>query len=551
IAGAAVSLPAGSGVPAATRLWICEQGAELVRGGNQYQSGETLLAIPDDIDSGEFALVDLSTLDSSDISNNTLINAAAGTDTLIVTEPAFASTQEGDIIASPGPNGSSVVRRGRDGLADTITTLGRPFPLMERREVAAIDTAGAQGMIGSVPGRDRYHEAVPAQLGHPGMPAAEEIHGSAASLSGPIIPRLQALMRERIATDINECVSTAQAPLATIADPGGTTAWASILETLTHGISGDVSVRSFVAATSSFLPGQAWTDIKNAIELATGIDLDASIDSATLDDDTLATAMDQLILKTRDGARQFYTALTAAINRAEDFIYIETPAIDALSTGDSDEVDLIELLTTRLQNQAGLKLMLCVPEKYLPGQPSKLEEIRQSTIGAALKALKDSAADNVELFTPTAGPDRRLHMASTTVIVDDAVALTGTTHLWRRGLTFDASLSVALFDENVLDGRPAAINNARRQLLADRLGVDITLIANDFNDCFFAIQAHNNNGGLLRVEPDAYTAKDDATSPADLDIWNPDGTTAGISDWFLFLAGLGTDVEAEINNAIR
>ena len=124
-------------------------------------------------------------------------------------------------------------------------------------------------------------------------------------------------------------------------------------------------------------------------------------------------------------------------------------------------------------------VILCVPERFLPGQPSKLEEIRIAGINAALKSLVDAAPDNVELFTPIAGSGRRLYMASTTVIVDDVFMLTGTTHLWRRGLTFDSSLAVALFDDALVMGRPATVRAARLLLVANRLGLPVPFSPTD------------------------------------------------------------------------
>ncbi|MBL8973166.1 MAG: hypothetical protein JNK56_21450, partial [Myxococcales bacterium] len=60
--------------------------------------------------------------------------------------------------------------------------------------------------------------------------------------------------------------------------------------------------------------------------------------------------------------------------------------------------------------------------------------------------------------------------ASTTAIVDDAYALTGTTHLWRRGLSFDSPFAATIFDEALTPGRPADLVGFRRRLLAGRLG---------------------------------------------------------------------------------
>ena len=95
----------------------------------------------------------------------------------------------------------------------------------------------------------------------------------------------------------------------------------------------------------TFQPGQTWDQWKAAIEARFG-DIDQYL-NPVIADDTLASALDRVVLKTRDGAAQAATALLAAIARAEDFIYLETPAIDALAAGGdaSDPVGVIDFVT--------------------------------------------------------------------------------------------------------------------------------------------------------------------------------------------------------------
>lgn len=535
--------------------WICEQGAALVRSSGQWGSGQTLLAVPADETGGAYALIDTASTVAADAAASTLRNAAGSGDRLIVTAPAFQSTPEGEVVDAGGAlggSGATVLHRGRNGL-NAVQGFGQPMAMMERRETAAIDPAGGSGAVGAAPARASLHEALPAQLGHPGLPAAPEVHATGVALAGPATAPLAALMRERAAADLAGFVALAQRPVSTPADPGGTSAFAAVLETLTHGVAGDAQLRAFVAQTSGFTPGSAWTSLKNSIESAVPtVDFDPMIDIATFDDDALAAALDQVILKTRDGAAQAARALAAAIGRAEDFVYVETPALDPLNAGSGDAlIDLVGALTARLAQRPALALVLCVPQKFLPGQPRKLEAVRTAGVRAAMKTLLDAAPENVVLFTPTAGPGRPLHMASTTVVVDDAWLLTGSTHLWRRGLSFDSSLAVALFDENTARGRPAALRQARRQLIADRLGVDVSLIGDDLVQLRATLQRLNLSGGLQRVLPNVYPAAADTTSATDLQIWNPDGRPGGTSDWLLFLGALAGTAADDVNNAIR
>ncbi|WP_289019760.1 hypothetical protein [Desulfobacter postgatei] len=546
--GSKVTLPAGTTVSAGTSLWRCEAGAAFNRGAAEYQSGENLLSIPDDPATGQFALVDLTSLAAADINATTLFNATGAGDTLITTSTAFATTPEGELISGTGPNGSTLLYRGRNALNE-LTTMGRPVPSMERREVAAIDT-GNTGVVGAMPGRAKNHEAAPPQLGHPGVAANAEIHSTGIALAGPAVDSLRPLMEERHASNLAAFLGNVGTPVTPTADPGGTTTWSVVLETLTHGVAGDSIIRALLAATPTFAPGQTWTQIKAAINSLPGVDLDSLIDTATFDDDALANAVDNLIAKTKNGATQFATAVQAAIGRAEDYVYVETPALDAQSAN-SSAINIVEAIKTRWTARPGLTVIMAVPEKYLPKQTPKVESVRKAGINAAFKELVDTAPDRVVLFTPTAGSARPWHMASTTVIVDDALLLTGSTHLWRRGLTFDSSLAVGLFDENVTFGRPTAVRATRLQLMANALGLPLNLVPDDPQDCLAAVRQLNTSGGLMRVKPNVYSAKANTVSTTDLNVWNPDGTLGGTSDWFVFIAALTGDTATEFNNAIR
>jgi hypothetical protein len=544
-AGNKVALPTPPAVPPDVTLWIAEQGTAMARGAGRYSSGHHLVAIP--TGSGTHALVDLATLDPSDMVADTLPNAVQAGDTLIVTEPAFGQTPDGDLAA--GPNGSTLVQRTRDSLNE-VATMGRPAPSQERRELVGLESTANIGVVGATPGRDENHEAPPIQLGHPGVPASAEIHGPGVALAGPATNQLGPLLFERSAVDMFEFLNSAGTPATPAPDPGGTSVFAAVLETTTYGVVGDVLARAFLD-TNTFLPGQSWTTTKNQIESALGINIDPQIDTPTFDDDTAAAAMDRMLLKTRDGVKQFADSVHTAIGRAEDFLYVETPAIDP-ETADNDAIDLIGAIRARWSDRPGLRVMLCVPAKFLPNQTPKLEEVRKAGVAAALKALLADAPDRVVLFSPVAGPGRPTYLASTTVIVDDALLLSGSTHLWRRGLTFDSALSVGIFDENTTFGRPSAVRAARLQLMANALGLPVGFLPEDPEDCLVALQQLVKSGGLGRIDPTTYPPTDDPTSTADRGIWNPDGRpgSSGTS-WLTFFAGLTGGAATDFNNAIR
>lgn len=545
IAGSPVALPAPPDDPAGFTTWVSELAAPLNRGTGQYVGGMSLLAVPDD-PADDHALIDLTTLDPSDISPSTLTNAAGAEDTLIITDPAFVQTPVGDVTA--GPNGATLVNRTRSLFAD-VDTMGRPAPSQERREMLALERAANTGVVGATPARAVTHEAPPPQLGHAGVPAADEIHGPGVALAGPATDQLVPLVNERAATDIAQFLISSATPLTSTPTTQTTTTWTAVLETTTFGMVGDGIVRSLLALNPGLTPGDTWDDIKAQLNSVPGVDIDSIVDTSTFDDDALAAAMDRMIRKTRDGAKRFATSLLTAIGRAEDFVYIETPAIDPL-TAEGGDIDLIGAITDRWSQRSGLRVLLCVPERYLPNQTAKLEQIRKAGVAAALHALQTEADDRVVVFSPVAGPGRPTHMAATTVVVDDALLLTGTTHLWRRGLTFDSAVSVGLFDDAVTVGRPSAVRGARLQLMANALGVPVTLVPDDPEDVLAAVKDMNARGGFGRVTPAAYPPAADPTSTADHDIWNPDGRPGVVTDWLTFFASLGP-AAAEFNNAIR
>jgi hypothetical protein len=191
-------------------------------------------------------------------------------------------------------------------------------------------------------------------------------------------------------------------------------------------------------------------------------------------------------------------------------------------------------------------VLICLPTQLVPGSPKKLQRVRDKGVRAALEALRAAAADRLAVFNPVTGPGRSLHLDATSVVIDDAWALTGGTHLWRRGLSFDASLAVAVFDERLTNGRPAEAVAFRRVLIAGRLGLAATLLPEDPVELVAAVRQLSSRGGGLRLSPDAITVPDPAPSDLDVTVWNPDGSTVSSFDAAAWLAALAVEVQAEL-----
>ncbi len=534
-------------------LFVCERAFETDIDNLLLRAGEHVLVVSDDPQNTPHALIDTTTLLAANRVPNTLSNAATADDTLITSSPAFTDTPEGSLPTSGGA--TTRVHRARNLLTDP-GTLGAPAPSMERLEVVALDqdNTAPTGVIGAGELREQNHESAPPQLAHLGLPAAAEIGAQGLTLAGPAVLALTPLMDERRSQNLVEYLSAVSTVSPTVNPVTGTTRWSAVLETIAHGVTGDATVRAFVnSALADLTPGQSWDALTDSIETATGQDLNDFIDFVNLDLESataVAAGVDRLIRKTAEGATEFARAVTSAISRAEDYIYIQTPCIDADTEGEN--LDWIDAIKQRWNERPGLSVMLVVPENYLPKRPDRLKDIRKAGINAALKALADANADRLALVTPVAGPGRPWHLASSAIVIDDVWLAMGTTHFWRRGLTFDSSLAATLFDENVTLGRPAAVRTARLQLMANSLGLAVNLVPDDPEDCLQAMQQLATGSGLGLVKPNVFMPTENETADIERAIWNPDGRPGEFSSWFGLFNDLINNGDAdELSNAIR
>lgn len=529
-------------------LFVCERANAFTTGSASWQAGDHILVVSTDPDTSPHALLNTLTLANEDRIAATLSNSASADDTLITTSPAFTDTPEGTLAVTGGV--ATRVHRARNHLTDP-GTLGAAAPSMERLELVANDRSNLVGTVGAGELRENYHESPPPQMAHLGLPAAPEIGAQGLSLAGPATMPLIPLMDERRSTDLGEYLAAVSTPLPVAAAVSGTTRWSAVLETIAQGVSGDAIVRAYVAsAIASHTPGQSWLDLKNAIESATGQNLDPLIDTATFDDDAAAAGVDRLIRKTAEGVTDFARAVTSAIDRAEDFVYIQTPCID--TDADGENLDWIQAIRNRWVERPGLCVMLIVPENLLPDRPERLKDIRKAGINAALKELADANASRLALVTPVAGPGRPWHLAASAIVVDDVWMALGATHFWRRGLSFDSSLAATLFDENVTLGRPTAVRATRLQLLANSLGLAVNLVPDDPEDCLEALQQLAAGSGLGRIKPNIFSPAVNDMAALERSIWNPDGRPGGFSSWFGFFNDLIENGDAAgFSDAIR
>lgn len=524
-------------------ILICETGAVFPGGSlpaGVVTSGATLVAE----EPGGPALIALASLPPTAFTPDTIINNLAPGDIIELTVPAFRRVPAGAPPAALSSTGATINQKLRSGLT-RLAEPGAPIPTMERLEIAASQVNGTTtAAMATTPALRQYHELLPHQSGHPGAPAAVEVHGTGAALSGPAATLLHEAVLDRTAGTTPELAAAAVAAVTTPAAPASPTPWVAVLRTVAAGVEAEPGLAQVLEAAGNPYPFGALLDTIRTWLAGQGITLPAGIDTAA---DRVVRALDRRMLITARGAREGATSLVAALEHAEDLVYIETPALDAATFGPAgDQIGLWQTLLDRLAAHPPLHVILCIPVRHMPGMPAPLRRVRDALLLEALEALRSAAGDRMAVFAPASGPGRTLRLASTTVIVDDAYAITGTTHLWRRGLSFDSSLAVAVFDESLLGGRPAEIVRFRRRLIANRLGLAVNLLPADPAELVLALRRLTTQGSSFRLATDAILPPEPAPSDIDKDLWNRDGSPRPDFDPVGWLLELTAAVRAQL-----
>lgn len=483
-------------------------------------------------------------------------------DRLRLVEPAFQASPRGDDADGLTPATVRVTER-RDSSA---WEAGFPLPSMERLESVAsnIDDTEARGAIGAVPAVSLYHEFPHHRQGNPNAPAGPDTHGTGVSVRGPAARILAEYSRDRTSESTLDLIDRSSTPLPEPPDVEGQALWMAGLRTVAAGVEGEVALGVLadtgIAGFDPYPLGDIWTTVQSWIQNNIGT-LPAGLGGTTAAADSIVRALDRRFLAASRGAREGATSLRASLKDAQDIIYIETPAFDARAFDDGDDtLDLWSTLVQRMTENRALHLVICTPVWLLDGTPAPLQRVRDAVMNEALSTLQGGSTgiavptleERVATFSPAAGPGRSLRIASTAVVVDDVYAFTGSTHLWRRGLSFDSSYSVAAFDERVQDGRPAAVAAFRRRLLAGRLGVEVTSLPDDPVEMVRAVRDLSSRGGFGRLAADRIRAPDptlttstDPSTISDVDLWDPDGSPPGSFNPVDWIADMLPDAQAE------
>jgi hypothetical protein len=486
------------------------------------------------------ALIDQASLNAEHFSSEVILSSLTDGLSVSLTVPAFRRTPRGASVAQLDSNGASVEEVPRAGL-DAVTEPGAALPGQERLEVIAgrLDGTTAIAALASSPALARFHETLPHQVGHFGVPATDEQHGTGATLTGPAALPAIAYLRDRTnRPTLPDLFNVSRNVLPTLTLPPGPVRWTAFLRTVSPGVEGEPGL-ALASELSLFPFGQSLQDILDFFA-SSPIGVPPGISANIPEAQAVAHALDRRIFTADRGARDALRSLREAFGRAEHFIYIETPAVDSLPI--AGENSAWSVVLQRLEDRRGLQVLVCHPVHLMPGTPLRLEQVRNE----ALARLP--ASDRVEFFSVNTGPARSLRQSSTTVIIDDAYALTGTTHLWRRGLTFDSSVAVSMFDERLDRGRPQEIRAFRRRLIAGRLGITEAQLPEDPAELLLAIRQLRKRGGGQRLATENKETPELKPSDEDLAAWNRDGVPgASASAWlneFLMLIQSGPLQEA-------
>lgn len=213
----------------------------------------------------------------------------------------------------------------------------------------------------------------------------------------------------------------------------------------------------------------------------------------------------------RFGSRDALWSLRRAVRQARDLVFVASPQFAATALPGAQpmahEVDLVGELASRMAEHPSLLVAICVP-RWPDHATAYAGWVRQSfrARNEAIQTLTDVDADRVVVFHPRGFPGRAAAIRTTTVVVDDAWMLSGTSHWRRRGMTFDEGVDVVGFDRRTDDGGASVrIRNHRRALMADLAGISagepefVRLFGT--RTCVDVIADLVGQGGLGRLAP--------------------------------------------------
>jgi hypothetical protein len=299
-----------------------------------------------------------------------------------------------------------------------------------------------------------------------------------------------------------------------------------------------------LAAAPQPQPGATLQNLINTIATSLGV----PAPTVTLGNEARVVPIVQREIATaRSGQRDALWSLARALGQARELIYIETPGFARTADPEASVPDLVQSIVTSMVRTPRLKVIVCVPRE------GDFDRSRPAWTVTAMQRRKDALGDligadvnRVAAFHPIGFPGRAPSIRTTTVIVDDAYCLTGTSHFRRRGMTFDGALDIASFDRQISEGYATGIASFRRRLMAAKLGVpeattvpaatSLWLRLATPEGAFATITSLLKNGGAGHLQPVWAGAKPDNIQPQAPEVVDPDGVNT--ADFLQLFASL-------------
>lgn len=378
------------------------------------------------------------------------------------------------------------------------------------------------------------------ELGNPGNPAGPDVHAAGIRCNGQLAYDLAFHALKRSQPILLPSVNDARFWFLTTAgdnwdapdpDASGTVS-AAMLET----IAPFCDTPEFALFDSPIPPPGTNIDDSVVDPLVTALGLNHDDFNFEADNEAeMLLRLQREMATARFGQRDALWALRRAIGQAREFIYIESPAFARTAYGGDPapyKIDLVEVIRDRLESNPRLKVVLCLPR--LPDfSPERDNWVRTALTHrkTAIETLIAQAPDRVAAFHPIGFPGRSAVIRSTVAIVDDIWCMVGTSHIRRRGMTFDGAVDVVTIDREIRNGYASGIATFRQALMASKLGVEIpTGPANASSllirlaqpeSAFGAIAHLLRQGGLGRCSPIWGGPTDELEQ--DIAIVDPDG----------------------------
>lgn len=540
-------------------LFVCETA------GTQLTSGYNAIVER----SGAFLAVDESSTPGDRYAASLAASFQSG-DRVVLTTPPWTGQPGGDGLAKLCSSATPpTLLHKRRGNVDQLLEPSGTLPGHDDRTVV-LSTASATTGAAILSGgdlRSDTHQILGPPGGIAGEPATAETHVAGVRLSGPAARLLHEAAMANCLPATTDLLSAAVGVPAPQPPPSTPTLWAAVLRTTRANVEGERSIDVASAATDYPLAAdaterRAWLTaalLGAPLPSSTGADADAAFDRAAA----------RRVMAAAVGLNEALPALRAAINSAQRFIYIEAPAFTAGILGAATtDLDLLDLVKQRLDSRPDVATLICVPQRSTAAF-KHMRRFRTALQARVASDFHDTSSlqrranrpvsppgrnERAVVFSPLGAGRRELDIASTTVIVDDAVCFVGSTDLTRRGLTFDASTLVGIVDDVVSDHVSPTIRDFRTKLIADRLGEPRNAMPLDGRTVtamiaeMLAQDVSRNIGLPLPPAEDVQRGiADPSTQPTrDLNILqtflDPDGRSTGSVAIASYLAGLLTAV---------